>query len=32
VYLSAKGFSVDLEEFLHEEGVLTADLVFLGLT
>jgi len=32
VYLSAKGFSVDLEKLLHEEGVLTADLGFLGLT
>ncbi len=32
VYLSAKGFSVELEKFLHDEGVLTADLGFLGLT
>ncbi|KHD08455.1 hypothetical protein PN36_27710 [Candidatus Thiomargarita nelsonii] len=31
VYLSAKGFSSELETFLHEEGVLTADLAFLGL-
>jgi hypothetical protein len=31
VYLSAKGFASELESFLHEQEVLTADLAFLGL-
>jgi hypothetical protein len=26
VYLSAKGFAQDVEAFLHQEGILTADL------
>lgn len=31
VYLSAKGFAYELESFLHEQSVLTADLAFLGI-